>query len=355
MNFGGKVIDGHMHFFKMFDENGKTMFEKYDEYQEKYGFKAINLCSIPFGYADISNNILAAMYKLHNPTAYAYGGITFDTFPVKIPVKKGLEPETQYEELMEIGFDGVKLYDCKPKELKMLGIFPDNPFYEKMFAKAEKEGTHIIWHVGDPETFWDIEKAPEWTHRQGYFYGDGTYPSNKEIYDAVLRVLQKHPKLNVTFAHFFFWSDYPERLVDLFEKYENVSIDLVPGSEMYAGILENYDFYKDFFVKYADRIQYGTDITFPVNEPYWETLVTEVYNSVATDKDIEIYCVKGKGLDLPKEVCDKILKENFLRTSKCPTPKSINKKALKKYIEKYAYLIEDKRTKEYILKCAENY
>lgn len=352
MNFNGKVIDAHIHFTDMYDENGKNMFDGLNEYQKKYGFKNINICCIPFSFSDISNNILAAIYKLKNPTAYAYGGPLYVDFPVVKPAPEGLDMLTQYNELMEIGFDGIKFYDSKPKEAKMLKVFPDDDFNEAMFAQAEKDGTHFIWHVGDPDTFWDAEKAPEWTHRLGYFYGDGTYPSNEAIYTAVLNVLKRHPKLNITFAHFFFWSEYPERLVNLFETYPNVSIDLVPGSELYGGILKNYDFYKDFFKKYSSRILYGTDVTFPRTDDYSDVLTSEVYNSVATSNRIEIYNVEGKGLNLPEDVCRNILYNNFIRCNKSDTPRPINKAALKKYIEKYIGYATKEKEKEFILEFA---
>jgi len=348
MDFKKNVIDSHMHFSSVYNDKGETMFDVFDKYQKDFNMRTINICSIPYSYADVSNNILAAIYKLKNEKVFAYGGITFNEFPVKLPVTKGLEPLTQYNELLDLGFDGIKLYDCKPTELKLLGIFPNDPFYEDMFARAEKQGTHIIWHVGDPDTFWDAEKAPAWTHDRGYFYGDGTFPTNEQLYGAVFDVLKKHPKLNITFAHFFFWADYPQKLVDLFETYENVSIDLVPGSEMYSGILNNYEFYKEFFVKYQDRILYGTDATFGLNEFYWSTLATEVYKAVATDEEIEIYGVKGKGLNLPEDVCKKILCDNFLRLSKKTTPKKTDKQLLKKYIEKYLCYVTDESAKKYI-------
>lgn len=350
MKFKKDVIDSHIHLFSWFDEDGEqTLFEAFDDYQERFGMKALNICALPaFKSGDVSNNILSILYKLHNPTAYAYGGLVYPELPVNPPLPENMDAATQYDELMEIGFDGIKLMETKPMEYKMIELPFTDIFYDEFFKKAEKDGTHFIWHVADPETFWDINRAPEWAIREGWYYGDGSYPSNTDIYKQVFKILEKYPKLNVTFAHFFFLADHPDILEKIFDKFENVSIDLVPGSEMYNGINNNYELYQEFFRKYSNRILYGTDVSFPIVLENWDYLATGVYDAVTTDKEKEIYSVEFRGLNLPDDVCEKILCDNFLE--KChrkPTP--VNVPALKRYIEKYGHLIEDEKTKALIL------
>ena len=177
MAFDRPVIDSHLHLYSWFNNQGQTLFEGFDEYQRSHGFEAINLCALPFHYGDIGNNIMAALYKLHNPTAYAYGGIAYPELPVRLPLPEGMDALSQYRELMEIGFDGIKLIETKPDDQKLLGMPLDHPFYEPFFAAAEADGTHLVWHVADPETFWDINRIPERFLKAGWFYGDGTFPS----------------------------------------------------------------------------------------------------------------------------------------------------------------------------------
>ena len=82
---------------------------------------------------------------------------------------------------------------------------------------------------------------------RGWFYGDGTYASNEEVYRQINRVLEKHPNLCVNFAHFFFYSCYPEKLEEIFNRYPNVGVDLTPGGEMYFGFDDNREYYLKFF------------------------------------------------------------------------------------------------------------
>ena len=359
MKFDRKVIDGHMHLYNWFSLNGQDFMSEIDDFREKFGIKAINLCAIPvYENCDVSNNIMCAIYKLHDKTAYAHGGFVYPTLPAKLPMPDGMDALTQYKELMEIGFDGMKFIESKPQEYKSLALPFNDDFYADFFEQAEKDETCIVWHVADPDTFWDRTKIPERFIERGWFYGDGTYPSLERVYGDVLDVLNKHKKLKVQFAHFFFWSEYPEKLENLFGKYENVNVDIVPGAEMYDSFNAHYQFYQDFFKKYSDRIVFGTDVSFTASDPkysmeHYSKLNKEIYYVFTTDREVSIYTAKCKGLNLPAEVLDKILYGNFIKAHS-PEPKPINKVALKKYIDKYSHLIKDERTKNEILKYAQN-
>lgn len=345
MKMKRKVIDSHWHLYPWADEHGEDFYTVIDRYQKELGLTSLNLNSIPI-YHDLgpAQNILCALYKLHNPTAYAYGGLVYTDKPVKFPQPEGFDMLTQYNELMEMGFDGIKMLETKPAEQKDYQVKINDPYFEEFFAACEKNETPMIWHVADPDTFWDINKIPERFIARGWFYGDGTYLSLEETYGQVYDVLERHPKLKATFAHFFFFSEHPEKLEELFKKYENLCIDVTPGGEMYDAFRENFDFYCDFFEKYSNRIFFGTDASFTENDLYehYINIVTQVYNFLATDKDVEIYTVKCPAIKISEEARDNILYKNFERTTGA-TPKKVNKAAIKKYFEKYKHLITDEK------------
>lgn len=345
MKFNRKIIDSHWHLYPWFDENGKDFYAALDDFQKNHDLAAVNLCSIPI-YHDLgpAQNILAALYKLHNPTSYAYGGLVFTDKPVNLPQPEGFDPLTQYNELMEIGFDGIKMLETKPAEQKEYQVVISDEYFDPFFTACEKNQTPMIWHVADPETFWDINKIPERFIERGWFYGDGTYMSLEEIYGQVYTILKRHPKLVATFAHFFFLSEHPEKLIELFNKYENVSVDITPGGEMYGAFRENFDYYCDFFEKYSEHILFGTDVSFTENdlEKHYNSILDSVYNFFENENGIEIYGETCPKIKISDEAKDNILYKNFLRTTG-ETPKQINKKALKKYVEKYEHLITDKK------------
>ena len=343
------LLDGHIHLRKWFDENGTDFFEGLDHLIAERKLEGINLAALPNEpRGDVSANIMAALYKLHNPKAYAHAGLVFEALPIRPPVREGMDPLTQYRELMEIGFDGIKLICSKPQDYKLYDFPISDDFFDPFFAAAEKDGTHILWHVADPETFWDLERIPERFLERGWYYGDGSYPSNKQIYDDVFAVMKKHPLLNVTFAHFFFLSDHPDALEKMFADYKNLTIDITPGTEMYESFGAKPDFYKAFFEKHSDRILFGTDTSFPGNG---KNLHDSVYRAIATtDKAIPINVGEFDGLGVSGDAVKRIFSGNF-KSRVSETPKAINVPALKAYIQKYRFHLKDEVFREKVLEC----
>jgi predicted TIM-barrel fold metal-dependent hydrolase len=125
----------------------------------------------------------------------------------------------------------VWLINGKPNCRKDSGIALDSAVYEPFFARAEAAKVPLLWHVNDPEEFWDPAAAPEWAKGPGWLY-DESYPSNPSLYAETERVLERHPNLTVMFAHFYFLSDFLDRAAALLDRYPNVHLDLAPGIEM---------------------------------------------------------------------------------------------------------------------------
>lgn len=117
----------------------------------------------------------------------------------------------------------------------------------------------ILWHVNAPETFWDDKNAPSWAKERGWFYDD-SYINNEEQYGQVLRLPERHPRLKIFFAHFFFMSAQLDRLDAIMQRYPNIMVDLTPGIEMYENFSKDIGSAGAFINKYSKHIVYGTDI-----------------------------------------------------------------------------------------------
>ena len=169
----------------------------------------------------------------------------------------------KYIERMEAcGIDGIKMIEGKPNARRNCPIPDfDDPLFDPTFSYLEKRGLNITWHVNDPEEFWDPLKVPDWARRSGWFYGDGGYVNNMDQYRQVENLLKKHPKLSITFAHFYFLSRDLDELSRLFDTYPNISVDITPGIELFTNMSEDIEKARAFFNKYSDRILYGTDIS----------------------------------------------------------------------------------------------
>ena len=336
-----KIIDSHLHIMDWEDAAGNSFIEGFDEFIEKSGITTVNIASLPAGNnRNVKNNIMIAFYKIANEKAFAHGGLVYPEYPAPDVMPNGMDFVTQYKELMEIGFDGMKMLEGKPTLHKKVGRDLSSDLYDPYFAELEKDGTHLIFHVNDPEEFWSPD-ADQWIKDAGWYYGDGGYASNEEVYRQMERILEKHPNLCVNFAHFFFYSKRPEKLIELFEKYPNMGVDVTPGGEMYIAFDANPEYFRDFFIKYSERIQYGTDSSFPSGTESYCWLTDRVYRFLSDDKSIKGFADQEQtGLKLPKAALENIFYKNFERTVG-KEPKKINKKALVAYIEKYRHLMSD--------------
>ena len=248
------LVDGHIHFghpafmpglIRIMDENKVGKF---------------NLVCTPHR-TRLSLLPEALFVKAHAPgRVYVFGGL--DITPLFMaPDSCGALFATYVEQLMQMGCDGIKMIEGKPDMRKMLPIPPfDSPAYEPYWAALEGGGVPLVFHVNDPEEFWDADRVPEWARAQGWFYGDGSFINNEAQYAEVLHVLERHPGLKVIFAHFFFLSNQLPRLGELFDRFPNLHVDLTPGIEMYYNLSRQAQAARDFFLKYQERILFGTDI-----------------------------------------------------------------------------------------------
>jgi len=248
------LIDGHVHFAHPSLMPG--LMQVMDENQ----VQKCNLVCTPHR-TRLSLVPDALFVKAHHPQrVYVFGGL--DISPLFIaPDACGTMFASYVDQLLDMGCDGVKMIEGKPDMRKMLPIPPfDSPAYEPYWVKLEQEGVPLIFHVNDPEEFWDAERIPEWARSQGWFYGDGTFIDNEAQYTEVLHVLERHPDLKVIFAHFFFLSNQLPRLAGLLDRFPNMHVDLTPGIEMYYNLGRQVEQAREFFLAYQERILYGTDI-----------------------------------------------------------------------------------------------
>lgn len=159
---------------------------------------------------------------------------------------------------LDDGMDGIKLLEGKPQMRKAYPFPPfDSEAWEPFFSFVEENAIPLMWHVNDPACHWSKDVSP-WLIKQGWAY-DETFINNEDQYSEVLRVLDRHPKMKVILAHFYFMSGDLGRLSSLLDTHPEVRVDLTPGIEMYMNFSKNIQETDLFFKKYGSRILYGTD------------------------------------------------------------------------------------------------
>lgn len=353
-----RVIDCHYHnHYWMYED--KSYVEIQREYREKCGVNTLCLLCHS-GVADASpnggipQNIMAAILKLEDETVYAQGGLSY---PRVGDGGAGLEEHSlkaQAMELMELGFDGMKMLETKPDRYKRLDCRVDSSYYESYFAYLEDQQIPLLWHVADPEEFWEYDKLTENAKNRGWYYGDGSFPKRQKIYEEVLRVLEWHPRLLVVFPHCFFQYSNPDLLIKLFEQYPNLHIELTPCPEMYREFHGNSHVWKHIFVQYSSRILFGTDVNGSVELGMKMRLVQDIIRFLTTEDEFIAFEYYGadyayslKGFGLQEVVAQKILAENFIRIMG-EKPKMIDRIKLTTYIQRHLSEIPEGEVKTYI-------
>jgi predicted TIM-barrel fold metal-dependent hydrolase len=304
------VIDSHVHFVHP---------ERMDEIlslMDAVPCYRFNLVCVPNPDAT-THNPAALYFKTRYPDrVYISGALDYSVLIDPVHAPKRLAE--QIPGLKAAGFDGLKLIEGKPQVRKLLPYPLDGPLYAGMWSVLEQEGFPVVFHVNDPDEFWN--NCPAWARDAGWDYSDGTYPSKEDLYCEVERILGRHPGLKIIFAHFCFLSHDLGRLGNFLEIHPGVCVDLAPHLDMYRHFTANPAAAREFFLRFQDRILYGTDtdtralqrgvdgFKFMRSLPILIRSMLEMRDSFIFD-DGHTY----HGLDLPKEALEKIYHANFER------------------------------------------
>lgn len=324
--------DSHVHY-----RNAEAFIADLPE-MKKIGLKKIAFMALslrPWGFSGTEN--LDAIYMKKSETdvpVYTFGSLSYDYFLPFLPYEK------QAELLLSLGFDGMKFIEMKPTYRRLLGYGLNHPRYNKMFAYLEKSKAPVVIHACDPCEWWTNSNAFKNQQKQGLWYGDGTLPSKEEMNREIFDILDKYPDLNVVLAHMFFLSHDIDEAIRVLEKYPNVKFDLTPNPGMYRDFSRNIEAWREFFIKYRDRILYGTDN----NEKFEGRFERHEFISTALTHDHSEYMTPYfytpiRGLNLDEEAANIIAVKNFDRYFG-NEPKQINEQLLSEVKEKLCEHLE---------------
>ena len=333
-------IDAHVHY--AWPITGESL----ARVLELTGADAACLAALP-GTPRLDSTLDILCYKLAHPrTTFAFGCLDCTVYERR-PERCGKLFARRAKRLLALGCDGIKLLEGKPT---MRRAFPipnfDLPAWEPFWDYAERTRLPILWHVNDPETFWNSETLPAFARAAGWGYGPDDI-NNEDQYRQVRSVLERHPALNVTFAHFFFLSADLPRLAEWLERFPNMHVDLTPGIELYENLSKTPEQTRDFFTRFAERIQFGTDIgsravlegaSVSLNEAESlrrvqicdALLVGKATLGIRADGDFlidtEPFALHGLGLE--REALEKVLSANFLSFVGRDQPRPVNVRGL---------------------------
>jgi len=232
----------------------------------------------------------------------------------------GEKEAEKLEKAVKMGVRGVKIakylgLSLKDKSGKIIPV--DDPRIDPIWAKCGELGIPVEIHVSDPKAFFtpvdkynerydELGAHPDWS-----FFGD-EFPSKDEILAQRNRVIARHPNTIFIGAHMGTMPEELHTIANWLDVYPNFYVDIDArisdlGRQPYSA--------RKFFIKYQDRILFGTDT--PPNAELYQIY----YRFLETDDEYFDPAgglfIQGRwmiyGIYLPDEVLEKVYNKNALK------------------------------------------
>jgi len=244
----------------------------------------------------------------------------------------------QIERAKQLGARGIKV-------LKTLGLYlreeittgalvkVDDPRFDPMWEAAGGTGLSVAIHTSDPEAFFlptdrfneryeELSAHPDWS-----FHGKD-FPSNRELQEARLRVVARHPKTQFVLLHVGNAEDL-RWVSEWLDRYPNTHVEI--GARI-GELGRQPRLARRFFDKYQDRILFGTDAVPDGIETPQQLFVDQLYEIyyrfLETEDEYFDYAPakvppQGRwriyGLGLPETILKKVYFQNAERLLQLPT------------------------------------
>jgi len=227
---------------------------------------------------------------------------------------------TRLEASFRAGAKGLKFHKTlglgfRYKDGRLVPV--DDPKLDPIWEVCGRMKRPVVIHVADPSAFFtpldrfnerwhELNLHPDWL-----FFG-GKFPKRQDLLDQLDRVIAKHPKTTFISTHFGNNAEDLASVADRLDRYPNMFIDIDAriselGRQPYTT--------RRFFLKYQDRILFGTD-TAPDREAY------RIYYRFLETDDESFDCSashhlqgfwKIYGIFLPDSVLEKVYHGNAER------------------------------------------
>ncbi len=314
---GVKKFDTHIHI-----NTNETAFIKQAQ-DDNFRFLDI-VDDRPFGLPMAEQQKLAILHLKNFPDRMAFA----TTFSVKDWNSKDWAKKTIAD--LEISFSNgaraVKIWknigmDLRDKNGKFVMV--DDPRLDPVLDYLAKNQIPLIGHNGEPRDCWlPLDKM---LFSEGYYSSHPEYhmflhpefPSYEEQISARDNMLEKHPDLKFVGAHLASLEWDLDELAKRMDKFPNLSVDLSRMSNLQLHALKNWQKTRNFFIKYQDRLIYGSDkaigsTTNPaeLKKSIHDGWVRDWIFFVTGDKISLTGFGELNGLHLPREVLDKIYLKN---------------------------------------------
>jgi predicted TIM-barrel fold metal-dependent hydrolase len=210
-------------------------------------------------------------------------------------------------------------------------VMIDNPIFDPIFEYLVENDILLLGHQGEPRNCWlpleemtvDSDRNYFSEHPEYHMFLQKEYPTYEEQMQTRDNMLKKFPTLRYVALHLFSMEWSIDEVSKRLEEFPNTLTDVAERiCHLQLQAKDNWDAVRDFCIKYQDKIMYGTDVIDDGNTSAediaerFELLWTFHYKFFATDEILEAPEFRGKfkGLNLPKDVVEKIFYTNAKKT-----------------------------------------
>ena len=194
-------------------------------------------------------------------------------------------------------------------------IMPGDPRLDPVFETAGELGLPILYHVADPIAFFrppdnrnerirSLMSSPEWS-----FYSD-EFPSFEELMDCQVKFVSRYPKTVFIAAHVASWAENLAEVGKMLDSMDNLYVDI---SARLNELGRQPRTAKKWFVRYADRILYGSDQKPRAQQYRVEFRILETEDEYFLPYAAPTHHWHVYGLGLPDDVLKKVYHQNAMK------------------------------------------
>lgn len=200
---------------------------------------------------------------------------------------------------------------------KLIAI--DDERLTPIFEEAGKLGIPVLMHQSDPVGFFesvtpDNEHYDSLLKYSSWSFADPKFPRKDELIKNRDNLIRRHPNTTFLLPHVANYAEKLDYVSQLIDENPNVYIDFSARMDELSRTPEKT---REFFIKYQDRILFGTDMpaSAEMYRSYFRFLETFDEGFIPPDYDgtFDRYRWKISGIGLPEDVLKKIYHLNALK------------------------------------------
>ena len=218
-------------------------------------------------------------------------------------------------------------------------VFLDDPRFDPVMAHIQSKGVPLIAHQGEPKNCWlpldqmttENDRSYFKAHPEYYMYLHPEEPRYEALMAARDRFVERHPKLAFDGAHMASLEWSVDELARFFDRHPNAVVDIAARiTQVQSQSTADRAKVRAFFIKYQDRLMYGTDLTQSPPDPKARAQNPPVTDDFGAEADrvwrsdwrylatplaqrVDAINADAAGLALPRTVIDKLYYANARR------------------------------------------